>query len=115
MGDKRIEVVKNWPEPKSSRNIIIFISFVYFYWKFIQNFSIIAAPVTSILRTIESSNMVLRELGANDNEAVRGGGKADNRNLSQYKKLKNAKSGIQTYIRATQKPTFLIRNAKEGH
>ena len=33
--DKRIEAVKNWPEPTSVRNIQVFIAFANFYWRFI--------------------------------------------------------------------------------
>ena len=48
----------------------------------------------------KSPDLALRD---NDEEVVEGGGK----NLSKSKKSKNAKSGIQTYLRATKKPTFL--------
>ena len=54
MKAKRIEVVKNWPEPKSVRNIQIFFDFANFYWQFIQGFSKIAAPLTSMLKTNRS-------------------------------------------------------------
>ena len=50
----RIEVVKDWPEPKSVRNIQVFLGFVNFNQWFIQNFSRIAAPLTSILKTTGS-------------------------------------------------------------
>ena len=50
-------------------------------------------------------------LGANDNEVVGSGGKANDKNLS--KKPKNIKSGIQTHIRATKEPIFLIPGTKE--
>ena len=51
---KRIEVVKDWPEPKSVRNIQVFLCFANFYWQFIQGFSRIAAPFTSMLKTTGS-------------------------------------------------------------
>ena len=35
MEDKRIEAVKSWPEPKSVRDIQVFIGFANFYWRFI--------------------------------------------------------------------------------
>ena len=56
MEAKRIKVVKDWPEPKSVRNIEVFLGFANFYWRFIQGFSRIAAPLTSILKTTGSSN-----------------------------------------------------------
>ena len=48
---KRIEVVKDWPEPKSVQDIQVFLGFANFYWQFIQSFSRIVAPLTSILKT----------------------------------------------------------------
>ena len=54
MEAKRIEVVKDWPEPKSVRNIQIFLGFANFYRRFIQSFSRIAALLTLILKTTGS-------------------------------------------------------------
>lgn len=51
MEDKRIEAVKNWLEPQSVRDIQVFIRFANFYRRFIQGFSRIAAPLTSMLKT----------------------------------------------------------------
>ena len=66
-----------------------------------------------MLKTTRSSDSAQRELGADDNEVVGGGGKVDNRNLSKSKKLKNIKSGIQTHVKAMGKPTFLISGNKK--
>ena len=55
MEDERIEVVKNWLEPKSMRDIQVFFGFANFYWRFIQGFSKIAKPLTSMLRTTQSA------------------------------------------------------------
>ena len=55
MEAKRIEVVKKWPEPKSVRDIQVFLGFANFYRRFIQDFSKIAAPLTSMLKTTMSS------------------------------------------------------------
>ena len=54
MEAKRIEVVKDWPEPKSVRDIQVFLGFANFYQQFIQGFSRIAAPLTSMLKTTGS-------------------------------------------------------------
>ena len=48
---KKIEVVKEWPELNSIRNIQVFLGFANFYWQFIQGFSKIAASLTLILKT----------------------------------------------------------------
>ncbi len=53
MVEERIEAVKTWPEPQSVRDIQVFLGFVNFYRRFIQNFSRIAAPLTSMLRTTD--------------------------------------------------------------
>ena len=51
MEAKRNKVIINWPQPKSIYNIQVFLDFANFYWRFIQGFSKIAAPFTSILKT----------------------------------------------------------------
>ena len=55
MEDKRIETVRNWPEPKSVRDIWVFLGFANFYQCFIQGFSKIAGPLTSMLKTTRSA------------------------------------------------------------
>lgn len=44
--EKAIEAVRSWPEPKSVRDIQVFIGFANLYRRFIQGFSKIAAPPT---------------------------------------------------------------------
>ena len=51
MEAERIEIIKDWPESKSVRDIQVFLGFANFYWRFIQGFSKIAAPLTSMLKT----------------------------------------------------------------
>lgn len=76
MEEERIEVVKTWPEPQSVRDIQVFIGFVNFYRHFIQGFSRIAAPLTSMLKTTSavpptsSPTRVGRPGGADNNEVV---------------------------------------------
>ena len=48
---EQIEVVKKWPELKSVKDIQVFLGFSNFYWQFIQSFSRIAAPLTSMIKT----------------------------------------------------------------
>ena len=55
MEDERIEAVKQWPEPQSVRDIQVFLGFANFYRRFIQGFSRIAAPLTSMLKTSGST------------------------------------------------------------
>ena len=58
MEEERIEVVRKWPKPKLVRNIQVFLGFANFYQQFIQEFSKIAAPFTSILKTTMSWQML---------------------------------------------------------
>ena len=51
MEDKRFEVVKQWLEPQSVRDFQVFFGFANFCQQFIQGFSQIAAPFTSMLKT----------------------------------------------------------------
>ena len=53
---ERIEVVKDWLEAKSVRNIQVFLGFANFYQQFIQGFSKIVALLTWILKTTRSPN-----------------------------------------------------------
>ena len=55
MEAERIEVVKDWPEPKSVRDIQIFLGFANFYWQFIQGFSRIVALLISMLKITNKS------------------------------------------------------------
>ena len=113
MENERIEVVRNWPEPKSVRDIQVFIGFANFYRRFIRGISKIAAPLTSMLKTTGSSDSAL-SLRADDNEIVGGGGKAEDQNLSKSKKSKNVKSGVQTHLGTAGEPIFLTPNAREA-
>ena len=81
MEAKQIKVVRKWLEPKSVRDIQVFLDFANFYRQFIKGFSKINAPFTLILKTITSSqvlaaNKVLgaRMLAANEVGSVDGGG-----------------------------------------
>ena len=51
MEAEKIKVMKDWPEPKSVRDIQVFLGFANFYWRYIQGFSRIAALITSMLKT----------------------------------------------------------------
>ena len=55
MKEERIKAVKQWPEPQSVRDIQVFLGFANFYRRFIQEFSRIAAPLTSMLKTSGST------------------------------------------------------------
>nr|GFB24264.1 putative reverse transcriptase domain-containing protein [Tanacetum cinerariifolium] len=46
MDPSKVELVKNWKTPKSSTEICSFLGLAGYYWKFIENFSKIAKPLT---------------------------------------------------------------------
>ena len=75
MEDERIEAVKQWPEPQSVRDIQVFLGFANFYRRFIQGFSRIAAPLTSMLKTAEPGKGGVGVDG--DSRARRGGSEVD--------------------------------------
>ena len=51
MEAEQIEIIKEWPEPKSIRDNQVFLGFANFYCRFIKGFSKIVAPLTSMLKT----------------------------------------------------------------
>ena len=81
MEDERIKAVKQWPEPQSVRDIQVFLGFANFYRRFIQGFSWIAAPLTSMLKTSGGTESKTRPgeggVGVGGSRAGRGGSKLD--------------------------------------
>ena len=55
--ENKIEAVKVWPEPKSIRDIQVFLGFANFYQRFIQGFSRIAALLISMLKTTAGTSL----------------------------------------------------------
>ncbi len=49
--EERIKAVHDWPESQSVSDIQVFLGFANFYQRFIQGFSRLAAPLTSMLKT----------------------------------------------------------------
>ena len=104
MEDERIKAVKQWPEPKSVRDIQVFLGFANFYQQFIQGFNSIAVSLTSMLKTIGSIGSVVNsektesEVSSNNvvgNNMI-GGGEAINQANSTKRKnqMKTTKSKI---------------------
>ncbi len=102
--DERIEAVKNWSEPKSVRNIQVFLWFANFYRPFIWGFSKIAGPLTSILRTANSSENLLTSVGVAEEDEVVGGGESGgaNGNLSKSQKSKKSKKSAKNPTKMTK-------------
>ena len=90
MEDEKIKTVKSWLEPKSIRDIQVFIGFANFYRRFIQGFSKIAALLTSILKISSTASTPSQKLIMKDNEDLN-------------KKLSKSKN-----------PAFLTADAKQA-
>ena len=125
---KKIEVIKEWPKPKSVWDIQVFLDFANFYQQFIQDFSKIAASFTSILKTIVLSQVLVANevLAVNEVGSVENGDKLIEicGKLSKTRKLsksqKSAKSrkklskseNLPNFYTKKDGPSFLTSDAK---
>ena len=103
MEAKRIEVVKDWLEPKLVCNIQVFLGFANIYRQFIQGFSRIAASLTLILKTIAplkrstsnrlevSDNKGSDSFGDNGVELAKKSEKLKGQNLAKSQKLSRSR------------------------
>ena len=105
MEEERIDAVKAWPEPKSIQDIQVFIGFANFYWRFIQSFSKITAPLTSMLKTSPQPAGALPANAVDDSEVVGSSGR---------NKGKSAKSDFTKPVRGAEEPSFLTPNARRA-
>ncbi len=51
MEEEQIKAIRDWLKPQSVCDIQVFLGFPNFYWRFIQGFSRLVAPLTSMLKT----------------------------------------------------------------
>jgi hypothetical protein len=50
MDPERVRAVQEWPSPESIHDIQVFLGFANFYRRFIEGYSRITGPITSLLR-----------------------------------------------------------------
>ena len=105
MEEERIDAVKAWPEPKLIRDIQVFIGFANFYRRFIQSFSKIAAPLTSMLKTRPQPAGALPATAVDDSKVVGNSGGNEG---------KSAKSDFTKPVRGAEEPSFLTPDARRA-
>ncbi len=119
--EEKIEIVRDWPESQSVRDIQVFLGFANLYRRFIRNFSRIAALLTLILQTTtESTKDEIQSTQATENKenqdaaaGAGGAGSGENiKNLSTVVKL--AKSKKSNFAKANFGMGFLTPGAKEA-
>ncbi len=50
MDQGKVQAIRDWPQPQSIKELQRFLGFANFYRRFIKNFSLLSAPLTSMLR-----------------------------------------------------------------
>ena len=105
MEKERIDAVKAWPEPKLVQDIQVFIGFANFYQRFIQDFSKIAAPLTSMLKTSLQLAGALPATTVDNSKVIRSSG---------GNKGKSAKSDFIKPVRRAEEPSFLTPDARRA-
>ena len=101
--------MKNWPEPKSIRDIQVFLGFANFYRRFIQSFSKIAGPLTSMLRTssaTRSSKNSLSSLDVAEVDEVGVGGGGDCEDETVGRLLSKNSNGATSYLTPDARQAF---------
>ncbi|KAL0164214.1 hypothetical protein M9458_039967, partial [Cirrhinus mrigala] len=54
MDESKVNAVRNWPRPRTLKELQRFLGFANFYRRFIRNFSTVASPLTSMVREGET-------------------------------------------------------------
>ena len=107
MEDKRIEAVRNWPEPKSVKDIQVFLGFANFYRRFIQGFSKIAGPLTSMLRTTRSAENSPSSMAEDaEVDSIGGGGDREDETVERSPLTSKNSNGATGYLTPDAKRAF---------
>ena len=117
----RIEVVRKWPEPKSIRDIQVFLGFANFYWRFIQGFSRITTLLTSMLKTTNepapSRNDGSRSASSKNKDSRPASGKNDgNGEIDRFggDSVEHAKKSGKSKGQKTSKSRKLAKSGKNS-
>ena len=107
MEDERIEAVKNWPEPKSVKNIQVFLGFANFYRRFIQDFSKIARPLTSMLKTTRSAENLSLSMAEDVEVGSIGGGDCEDETVERSPLTSTNSNGATGYLTPAAKRALI--------
>ena len=105
MEDERIEAVRNWPELKLVRDIQVFLAFANFYQRFIQGFTKIAEPLTSMLKTTRLAKN-LSSLMAENAEVGSIGGDCEDETVKRSPLTSKNLNGATGYLTPDAKRAF---------
>ena len=113
--DKKIETVKQWPEPQSVQDIQVFLGFANFYRQFIQNFNRIATLLTSILKTSSTKLAELRKdvVGVVGDSKTRCNRDEFNRNMINDAKVNGGKVRDDEVEKKSQKTLKNLSKSKK--
>ena len=106
MEDEKIEVVRNWPEPRSVRDIQVFLSFANFYRRFIQGFSKTAGPLISMLITTQSAKNLSLSIAKDAKVGSIGGGDREDETVKRSPLTSKNSNGAKGYLTPSTKPAF---------
>ena len=105
MKEEKIDTVKAYSEPKSVWDIQVFIGFANFYCRFIQGFSQILAPLTSMLKMSLQPVDALLATTVDNSKVIRSSGGSEE---------KSVKSDFTKPMRRAEKPSFLTSDARQA-
>ena len=111
--DKKIETTRNWLEPKSVRDIQVFLDFANFYWRFIQGLSKIAGPLTLMLQITGSSKNLPSSMDMAESDEVSticGGGNCEDKTVKRLLS-KNSNGAIDYLTPKTRLALTKLRKA----
>ena len=105
--DERIEAVRNWPEPKSVKDIQVFLGFPNFYWRFIQGFSKIAKLLTSMLRITRSAENLSLLVAKDPKVGSIGGDDCEDKTVERSPFTSKNFNGATGYLTPNAKQAFI--------
>ena len=96
--DERIEVVRNWPEPKLVKNFQVFLGFANFYQRFIQGFNKIAEPLTLMLKTTWSAKKLSLSMDKDAEVGSVGNGNCEDKTVEKSPLISKNSNGATGYL-----------------